>query len=452
MKKSNSLKSICKKPLEHDAQSNYKHNLSKDDFRQLDSYSTWSSSDSDSFEGDPNYFEDEYIDDGDDEKVGSMATRKFKSIIDDMINLYSDSPTQHTGKCIIMPNNPVKICWDVLVLILLLAVSIIVPMRLAFAESEPLGWFIFYITSDVIFFIDIILSFFTAVSDENKIYHVTDKDKIAKEYIKSWFIIDFISILPIDYIMLSSSNQATILARFARIGKLYKLIRMIRLAKVLKLLKSKKQVSQFTQKLRINQGKERLIFFTVFFVFFFHISSCLFIFIGTLDYDTSSWMWDPYYYLMDENQLYIMSLYFIVTTTSTVGYGDLSASTTIERIYCVVIMLAGVTAFTFISGALSSILSNYDTSQAVLHENLLYLGKLRQQHNISDELFMNIRKALQYDSKNNAGLDDFIHKLPMHLRLEVSEEIHRDNFMRFDLFKRIGNKSFLAWVSSRMKQ
>ena len=88
-------------------------------------------------------------------------------------------------------------------------------------------------------------------------------------------------------------------------------------------------------------------------------------------------MWDPYYFLMDESQLYIMSLYFIVTTTSTVGYGDLSASTTIERIYCVIIMLAGVTAFTFISGALSSILSNYDTSQAVLHEKLLYLGKLR---------------------------------------------------------------------------
>ena len=60
---------------------------------------------------------------------------------------------------------------------------------------------------------------------------------------------------------------------------------MIRLAKVLKLLKSKKQVSQFTQKMRINQGKERLIFFTVFFVFFYHITSCLFIFLGTMDYD-----------------------------------------------------------------------------------------------------------------------------------------------------------------------
>ena len=43
-------------------------------------------------------------------------------------------------------------------------------------------------------------------------------------------------------------------------------------------------------------------------------------------------------------------------------------------------------------------------------------------------------------------------KLPMHLRLEVSEEIHRDNFKRFDLFKAIGNKNFLAWVSARLKQ
>ena len=114
--------------------------------------------------------------------------------------------------------------------------------------------------------------------------------------------------------------------------------------------------------MRINQGKERLLFFGVFFIFFFHITACMFIFLGTLDYDMSSWMWDPYYYMMDVDELYIMALYWIVTTTSTVGYGDLSASTTLERIYCICIMLAGVTAFTFISGALSSILANYDTS------------------------------------------------------------------------------------------
>ena len=81
---------------------------------------------------------------------------------------------------------------------------------------------------------------------------------------------------------------------------------------------------------------------------------------------------------MDSQQLYILSFYFIVTTTSTVGYGDLSASTTLERIFCITVMLAGVTAFTFISGALSSLISNYDTQNAQLNEKLLYLGKLRQ--------------------------------------------------------------------------
>ena len=170
--------------------------------------------------------------------------------------------------------------------------------------------------------------------------------------------------MPLDIALLDTETDAetTVLARFAKIGKLYKLIRMIRLAKVLKLLKSKNTVvSQFTQKMRINSGMERLMFFFVFFIFFFHISSCMFIFIGTLDTDSNSWMRDPYYSYMDSGNLFIMSLYFIVTTTSTVGYGDLSASTTIERIFCILIMLAGVTSFTFISGALSSILSNYDT-------------------------------------------------------------------------------------------
>ena len=86
----------------------------------------------------------------------------------------------------------------------------------------------------------------------------------------------------------------------------------------------------------------------------------MFIFIASFDEDMNSWLFDQYYYNMDDDALYIMALYFIVTTTSTVGYGDLSASTTVERIFCIILMLAGVTAFTFISGALSSILSNYD--------------------------------------------------------------------------------------------
>ena len=40
----------------------------------------------------------------------------------------------------------------------------------------------------------------------------------------------------------------------------------------------------------------------------------------------------------------------------------------------------------------------------------------------------------------------------MHLRLEVSEEIHKESFSKFDLFQKVGSKKFLAFVSSRFKQ
>ncbi len=58
--------------------------------------------------------------------------------------------------------------------------------------------------------------------------------------------------------------------------------------------------------------------------------------------------------------MYIVSCYFVLTTTATVGYGDICPMSTFERLYCMVLMLIGVLTFTFISGALSSILQSID--------------------------------------------------------------------------------------------
>lgn len=55
-----------------------------------------------------------------------------------------------------------------------------------------------------------------------------------------------------------------------------------------------------------------------------------------------------------------MSVYFTVTTVATVGYGDIGPSNLYERMFCCLLMLSGVSGFTFVSGALASIISNYD--------------------------------------------------------------------------------------------
>ena len=67
-------------------------------------------------------------------------------------------------------------------------------------------------------------------------------------------------------------------------------------------------------------------------------------------------------------------------------------------------------------------------------------------------LYFEIKKAIKYDNATKfAGLDVFVNNLPVHLRLEVSGEMYRDNFSKYDLFSKIGGKHFAKWVGSHLK-
>ena len=96
--------------------------------------------------------------------------------------------------------------------------------------------------------------------------------------------------------------------------------------------------------------------------------------------------------------LYVLSLYFHATVMSTVGFGDVSGYNLYERLYCILLMIIGVTAFTFVSGALSSILSTFDHQQASLQEKILHLNKLKIHINMSDGLYSEIRSAMNFQA------------------------------------------------------
>lgn len=46
-------------------------------------------------------------------------------------------------------------------------------------------------------------------------------------YLKSWFFVDFTSILPLDYFL--EYGQMSKIVRFSRIGKIYKLIKVTKM-------------------------------------------------------------------------------------------------------------------------------------------------------------------------------------------------------------------------------
>ena len=216
-------------------------------------------------------------------KAGTLSPLQF---LENMTALYNIPQKDKKTRCIILPNCRWKFIWDFYIVILLLAISIVVPFRLAFSPDEDTDWIIAYSVIDSQFLIDMILTFFTATVNHDTQKVCTEKKIIASSYLRSWFFVDLISILPLDVINMVGMNamNANSLIRFAKIGKLYKLIRLSRLAKLFKLLKGNNAVfSQMSNSMQLSSGVERIVFIAIFGIFFFHISSCMWVFMAEFE-------------------------------------------------------------------------------------------------------------------------------------------------------------------------
>lgn len=90
---------------------------------------------------------------------------------------------------------------------------------------------------DLFFVADIVLSFFSAFYNKKDI--LIDKHKIiACNYLRSWFIFDLISVLPISLIIHSAADVHG-LARVARLTRLHRILKMVKLVHVTRLAKQR---------------------------------------------------------------------------------------------------------------------------------------------------------------------------------------------------------------------
>jgi hypothetical protein len=127
--------------------------------------------------------------------------------------------------------------WDLLMVIFLLYTTFAVPYMIAFVESgdprqlEPFDiWDIFL---DCIFMTDIVINFCTAYYHQGE--YVTNLNRIAVNYITSWFFLDFAGSFPFDKvvgaIVLAQGSDGADLSfmKAFRIVRMLKLIRAVRL-------------------------------------------------------------------------------------------------------------------------------------------------------------------------------------------------------------------------------
>lgn len=128
-----------------------------------------------------------------------------------------------------------------------------------------------------------------------------------------------------------------------------------------------------------------------------------------------NWITDEYGSIDDagNSQLYLTSIYFTITTITTVGYGDFHAISFVEKIINIFIMIMGVIGFSYASGSFTSYIQTNAQNNKVLDEKLEILDKLYKEHDFDHSLYTMLRKNLKSNYvKDVKKVSNFVDNLP----------------------------------------
>lgn len=119
---------------------------------------------------------------------------------------------------------------------------IIIPVGITFFKDETTApWIVFNVVSDTFFLMDLVLNFRTGIVIEDNTEIILDPEKIKKKYLRTWFVVDFVSSIPVDYIFLivekgidSEVYKTARALRIVRFTKILSLLRLLRLSRLIR--------------------------------------------------------------------------------------------------------------------------------------------------------------------------------------------------------------------------
>ena len=171
--------------------------------------------------------------------MSELSAERVKS--DWLEHMRSTEQECHNRRWFFHPNSPDRMWWDLGQVVMLAYVAAVVPIRAGFSvRVETLSmWFWIDLVTDIYFLGDIAVNFRTAYYDKRSANLIIDEKLIAKKYLKSWFVLDFVSCIPFGYIEMWKNRNNTGAPAQSSEAKLFKVMRLLRLAKMLRLSRLK---------------------------------------------------------------------------------------------------------------------------------------------------------------------------------------------------------------------
>jgi len=342
---------------------------------------------------------------------------------------------------VIHPESKFRIHWNFLIMIMLAYYTFSIPHLVCFGYTpwEPIRFI--ETVFECLFVCDIIFNFFTgyyqASGEANLI--VLDRKMIVRNYLRGWFFIDLISIIPIG-LFFETNN----------VNSLLRIMKMVKLTRIVGLWRYFRYYDE-----TMKPGLKRMLRFALFLIVIIHYQACIFFWVSDTG-EPNSWMltYDLPGLKTDVSTQYAASLYWSITTMTTVGYGDVVPQNVNEVIVAIICMIISCCAFGYLLGNMAHLIASVDSTQTMYKEKMEFVREYMTYQNLPGEIQTRIKAYYSHCWKDlksfpfseHAILDD----LSPALKREVVLHLNKPMVEAVPFFKG-QDENFLCEIIMKMR-
>jgi CRP-like cAMP-binding protein len=351
---------------------------------------------------------------------------------------------------VIRPDNAWKIAWDIFLFLLTIysVASAFYVIGMNIPTTGTLESFNNFVT--VMFAVDLLLSFNTAYIDGETGLFIMNRPAIAGHYLKFWFWIDFVATIPFDSIIdavVSGSGSYLVAIRMIRF------LRIMRIAKLYKLLADDGWISR----LKINPQLMQLIVLLFQLAFIIHLFGCFWHYIAlpsvNSDIGSSSINWIDKFGFSNAitSDRYLASIYFILVSMLTVGYGDIYPTNQLERGYAMLTMLVGVIFFSSLMSKVASLVDKVNPQAKLQDDRVEELKLFLSELSLPRQTKATIMESYLYYFANKTSLDEIEGEVVRPLLIDLIYDLHQKDIKKLYLFEKLNSRDFIFDLVSSWK-